>query len=788
MFNRVLIANRGEIAIRIARAAQSLAVESVAVYPHADRTSLHTQFATHSNVLTTQAGALPLAGYLDIEQLISVAKKTACDCVHPGYGFLAEHASFAERCAEEGITFIGPSADVLRTFGDKVAARELAATLGIPVVRGSDQATDRVEDAAKVATDIGYPVMLKAAAGGGGRGMRAVASEEELRQEFALCSGEAESAFGDGSIFIEKLITDPRHIEVQILADHEGDVVHLFERDCSIQLRHQKVMEFEPAPNLDPKLRDTILNHATKLCKEAGYTNAGTVEFLVDVEEGECFFIECNPRIQVEHTVTEQITGVDLVEVQFRIAAGESLASLGISDQASIEPIDGFSIQARVTATVAGKITGYREPTGPGIRVDSYGYDGYEVSAQFDPLLAKVVATTTRDFPATLARLRQALGEFQISGIQTNLASLSAICNNALVEGGDARTTLLSSQPDLTNADGRADNSLIGFLEQTTTANSPVSASSDSTSQADVPLRPLIRIPDGDIEITVPLESTLVEWSVGEGDLVKTGDPIVVVNAMKMETVISAPKSGRVSAMQALSAGDQLSANETVAALTPLDTTDSTILETRRESSDWQSTLDQVATLQAMAKERLAIGSEEPGVVRQRDRNKLTCRERIELLLDTDSFHEVGSVTGFASYDDEGNIVAFTPANHVGGWGTIEQRTTIVCADDFTSRGGHADGAIGAKSSHLDRLSIEMRVPSVRLLDGSSGGGSVAAMVPQQKQEGESSAKESSGAIKSGRPRVAGGGGSFYRVTSVAGCIPSSWRQYLWSICSWVAS
>ena len=330
---------------------------------------------------------------------------------------------------------------MLRTFGDKVASRDLAAKLGIPVVPGSDQVTELEDDAATVANEVGYPVMLKAAAGGGGRGMRVVESEAELRQEFARCSGEAESAFGDGSIFVEKLILNPRHIEVQILADSCGEVVHLFERDCSIQLRHQKVMEFAPAPNLNPVLRDTILNHATKLCKKAGYANAGTVEFLVDVENGECFFIECNPRIQVEHTITEQITGIDLVEAQFRIAAGEPLASLGIEDQDSIQPINGFSIQARVTATAAGTITGYREPTGPGIRVDGCGYNGFEVSAQFDPLLAKVVATTSRDFAATLARTRQALSEFQISGIQTNLDSLIAICNNSLVERGEARTS-----------------------------------------------------------------------------------------------------------------------------------------------------------------------------------------------------------------------------------------------------------------------------------------------------------------------------------------------------------
>ena len=696
-----------------------------------------------------------------MEQLIRVAKETGCDCVHPGYGFLAEHASFAESCTAAGITFIGPTAEVLRVFGDKVAARDLAEKLGIPVVPGSDRATTSEEAAATVASGVGYPVMLKAAAGGGGRGMRVVESEEELRQVFARCSGEAESAFGDGSIFVEKLISNPRHIEVQILADNHGEVVHLFERDSSVQLRHQKVMEFAPAPNLDPMLRRTILNHATKICKEAGYANAGTVEFLVDVERGECFFIECNPRIQVEHTVTEQITGIDLVEAQFRIATGEPLSSLGISSQDSIKAISGFSIQARVTATTAGKITGYREPTGPGIRVDSYGYNGYDVSAQFDPLLAKVVATTSRDFAATLAHTQRALKEFQISGVKTNLEPLIAICDHAQVKEGDARTTLLSVQPELMKVDGSRNDGVIGFLERSNRAQSPESKSDEEAARSDAQIRSPLQVGEGDIAITSPLESTLVEWSVAEGDLVKAGDAILVVNAMKMETVISAPKSGRVNTIHSLKTGDLLSANEIVAALAPLDVSESSTQESRPESGDWQSTLDQVATLQALAKERLAVGSEEPGVVRQRDRNKLTCRERIELLLDADSFHEVGSVTGFASYDEEGNILAFTPANHVGGWGSIEHRTAIVCADDFTSRGGHADGAIGAKSSHLDRLSIEMRVPSVRLLDGSSGGGSVAAMVPQQKQEGESSAKESSGAIKSGRPRVAGGGGSF---------------------------
>lgn len=759
MFKRVLIANRGEIAIRIARAAQDLGIESVAVFPEADRTCLHTQFATQNEVLRDQANSSPVSGYLDIDQLIEIAVKTGCDCVHPGYGFLSENAEFAARCESEGITFIGPSASVLKAFGDKVAARKMAEDASIPVVPGSSEATESESEAVKLAAKIGYPVMLKAAAGGGGRGMREVASKAELNAEFARCSGEAKAAFGDGSIFVEKLIENPRHIEVQILADQHGKLVHLYERDCSIQLRHQKVMEFAPAPNLPSELQELILFHATTLCRSAGYTNAGTVEFLVDIEEQKHYFIECNPRIQVEHTVTEQVTGIDLVQAQFQIAAGLPLTALGIVDQSSVTLAEGFSAQARVTAAAGGTMSGYREPSGPGIRVDGCGYAGYPVSSQFDPLLAKVIATSTSDFPATMARLSRALGEFQISGLATNLTSLIAICEHEDVPRGEATTALLSDHPELVDTKDERNTGVVNFLEQSN--GEPALPRMAKTTQVNVPSRPPIDVAEGDISITNPMESTLIAWSVGENDTVAAGEPILVVNAMKMETVITAPQGGTISAIQDLNAGDVLSANEVVAALHPAEGEITVESDSAREIQNWQATLDQVATLQDLALKRLAPDSEEPGVVRQRSRNKLTCRERIELLLDGDTFHEIGSVTGFASYDEEGNIVAFTPANHVGGWGEIEERMTVVCADDFTSRGGHADGAIGAKSSHLDRLSIEMRVPSVRLLDGSSGGGSVAAMVPQQKKEGESTAKESSGAIKAGRPRVAGGGGSF---------------------------
>ncbi|HEY3889804.1 MAG TPA: biotin carboxylase N-terminal domain-containing protein, partial [Caulobacteraceae bacterium] len=330
MFKRVLIANRGEIAVRIARAAAGLGVETVGVYAPADALGLHVRAATGSHALA--ASADPVAAYLDVAALVAAAEAAGCDGVHPGYGFLSESAGFARACRDAGLTFIGPGAEALALFGDKTRARELAKSLDIPVAPGSAALTS-ADDAGTAAEALGYPVMLKAAAGGGGRGMRAVSGPDAMAAAFARCRGEAQAAFGDGAVFLEKLVARPRHIEVQVLADAHGDIVHLYERDCSVQLRNQKVVEIAPAPGLDPALRARILGDALKLARAAGYVNAGTVEFLVDPQAGEHYFIECNPRIQVEHTVTEQVTGVDLVEAQFRIAAGETLAALGLGDQ-----------------------------------------------------------------------------------------------------------------------------------------------------------------------------------------------------------------------------------------------------------------------------------------------------------------------------------------------------------------------------------------------------------------------------------------------------------------------
>ncbi|MFV0524517.1 MAG: carboxyl transferase domain-containing protein [Acidimicrobiales bacterium] len=751
---RVLIANRGEIAVRIARAAAGLGTETVAVYPPVDAESLHVRHTTTSVELAQDPAAGPVAAYLDVDAVVEAAVVTGCDGLHPGYGFLAEQAALPRRCAEVGITFVGPSAEAIALFGDKVRARELARTHGVPVVPGSDKAVADPDEARAAAEAVGYPVMLKAAAGGGGRGMREVADAAGMAEAFERCSSEALAAFGDGSVFVEHLVRDPRHVEVQILADAAGRVVHLYDRDCSVQRRHQKVVEIAPAGGLDPDLRASMFGWAVTIAAAGGLVNAATVEFLVDPDQGAAYFIECNPRIQVEHTVTEQVLGVDLVEAQFRIAGGATLAELGLADQAAVGTPVGVAVQCRLSVTGPGTLTAYKEPSGPGVRVDAIGYAGYTPPPQFDPLLAKII-TTGPGLEAALDRARRALNELQVTGATTNRDELRAIVDQPAVRAGDARTTLLDDTP-LRPDDAAPTSTVVDLLDR----HAPGLAPGRPGPRPAVAAWPELVVPAGDEAVVCPTDAAVVSVAVVAGDTVALGDPVAVVSAMKMETHLTAPCDGTVGALLDLDPGAAVPAGTVVAVIHPGVTAGATPA-TGAAAAPWAGTLDQVADLHRLARERLAPGSDDPGVVRQRSRGKLTCRERIDELLDDGSFREVGSVAGFASYDDDGTILAFTPANHVGGQGLIETRPVVVCADDFTSRGGHADGAIGAKSLYLDRLSTELRLPSVRLLDGSSGGGSVAAMVPAQRSDGESTAKESRGAIKAGRPRVSGGGGSF---------------------------
>ncbi|MCB0992077.1 MAG: ATP-grasp domain-containing protein, partial [Acidimicrobiales bacterium] len=737
----MLIANRGEIAIRIARACTDLGLESVAVFSAADAKSLHVKAADQAVELSGAA----IGAYLDIDQLVRVASDNGCDGVHPGYGFLAEDGDFARACNAAGLTFIGPTAQALDLFGDKIEARNAAIAAGVPVIEGTSHAVGSVAEATAEAERIGYPVMLKAAAGGGGRGLRLVHNSEELPAAYERCRSEAGASFSADHVFVERYVERPRHIEVQVLADAAGAVVHLHERDCSVQVRNQKVVEIAPAAGLDPALRSKILSDAVTLAASAGFVNAGTMEFLVIPETGEHFFVEGNARIQVEHTVTEEVTGIDLVAAQLRIAAGETLADLGLADQQSVPQPRGFSVQARVVATGHGSITGFHEPTGPGIRVDSHAYAGYAPAPQYDPLLAKVIATapSASDLSPALNRLARALDELHVAGLPTNVGQLQMIIANEAVRAGDARTTLMAEIEQPSAATRSRFGDLLGSV---------------SSADAATSLRDRLPIAEGQQGVAAPMAGALVSLAVEVGDEVTAGQTLGVISAMKMETELISPCTGVVRALADVVPGDSIGGGEIVVVVE--STSDEALPEPDYEDT-WGPTIDKVKALQGLALSRLADGSEDPGVVRQRSRNKLTCRERIELLLDDGSFREVGSLAGFTTYDEYGEIAAFTPANHVGGSGTIEGRPAIVCADDFTSRGGHSDGSIAEKSRYLDQLSIELLIPSVRLLDGSSGGGSVASMVPKQKADGQSVAKESSGAIEAGKPRVSGGGGSF---------------------------
>ncbi|MFT4219378.1 MAG: pyruvate carboxylase [Microbacterium sp.] len=455
MFQKILVANRGEIAIRACRAAYELGARTVAVYPHEDRGSLHRQKADEAY----EIGELghPVRAYLDVEEIIRVALKAGADAIYPGYGFLSENPELASRAAEHGIAFIGPSARVLAMAGNKVTAKEHAIAAGVPVLRSTD-ASDDVDALVAQSAEIGFPLFVKAVAGGGGRGMRRVAAAAELPPAVAEAMREAGAAFGDPRVFLEQAVVRPRHIEVQILADATGHTVHLFERDCSVQRRHQKVIEIAPAPNLDDELRRRIHRDAIAFAQSIGYQNAGTVEFLVDTageRAGEHVFIEMNPRIQVEHTVTEEVTDVDLVQSQMRIAAGETLRDLGL-DQESIT-IRGAALQCRITTEDpaqgfrpdTGRITTYRSPGGAGIRLDGgTTAAGSQISPHFDSMLAKLTCRG-RDFPAAVARAKRALAEFRIRGVSTNIPFLRAVLDDPAFAAGEVSTSFIDERPQL---------------------------------------------------------------------------------------------------------------------------------------------------------------------------------------------------------------------------------------------------------------------------------------------------------------------------------------------------
>ena len=455
--NKIMVANRGEIAIRVLRAANELGLRTVAVFAEEDKLALHRFKADETYGLPAGLGAI--RAYLSIEDMIRIARDAHVDAIHPGYGFLSENPEFAEACAEAGIIFIGPTPEIMRRLGNKVSAREVAVRAGTPVMPATGPLPEDPEEVRRMAAAVGYPLMLKASWGGGGRGMRVIEDDAQIDEQVAAGRREAVAAFGNGEIYLEKLVRRARHVEVQLLGDQYGNVVHLFERDCSVQRRNQKVVERAPAPFLSDDQRQELCQAALRLARESGYVNAGTAEFLMDADSGEFFFIEVNPRIQVEHTVTEEVTGIDIVKAQIRIAGGARIgdvAASGVPQQADIE-LRGHALQCRITTEDPeenfipdyGRITAYRGANGFGIRLDGgTAYSGAVITRHYDSLLEKVTAWAPTPEEA-IARMDRALREFRIRGVTTNLTFVEGVINHPTFKAAECTTRFIDDTPEL---------------------------------------------------------------------------------------------------------------------------------------------------------------------------------------------------------------------------------------------------------------------------------------------------------------------------------------------------
>ncbi|CAA9351145.1 MAG: Biotin carboxylase of acetyl-CoA carboxylase [uncultured Gemmatimonadaceae bacterium] len=451
MFKKVLVANRGEIALRVIRACKELGVQTVAVYSEADRESLHVRFADDDVCIGPPSGR---ESYLKIPRLIAAAEITGADAIHPGYGFLAENAEFAETCAASNIAFIGPTPDQIRVMGDKSSARAAMAAVGVPIVPGTPGPVEDVDEALGYARAIGFPVIIKAAAGGGGKGMRVAKDADDFARSFQLARSEALSAFGNGDVYVEKYLERPRHVEFQILGDRHGNVIHLGERDCSVQRRHQKLIEEAPSPAVTPDLRARMGADAVRGAKAIDYVGAGTIEMLLN-DDGSYYFMEMNTRIQVEHPVTEMLTGVDLVKEQIRVAAGQPLSVR------EMPPLRGHVMECRVNAEdparnfqpSPGKISVFHPPGGPGVRLDTHVYTGYTVPPYYDSLLAKLICQG-RDREECMRRMQIALESFIVEGVTTTIPFLARVMQNRRFQSGDIDTKFLEREPDLMKEPG----------------------------------------------------------------------------------------------------------------------------------------------------------------------------------------------------------------------------------------------------------------------------------------------------------------------------------------------
>lgn len=723
MLKKLLIANRGEIAIRVARTAADMGIETVAVYPDDDAQCLHVRHADHALKLPGRG----VAAYLDIREIVNAALHAGCDSIHPGYGLLSERADFAMACADAGLVFVGPSPETLAQLGDKTLARSAARALGIPVIEGRDDIRTAADLAAFFDENGGVPVMIKAAMGGGGRGMRVIENADQIDAAFSACQSEALTAFGDGRLYGERFLPNVRHVEVQIIGDGKT-VTHLWDRDCTLQRRNQKIIELAPAPGLNPDLRAALLAAAQALARAADYRGLGTVEFLVEpnaTATSGYYFIETNPRIQVEHTVTEDWAGVDLVETQLRIAGGAPLDQIALPDPTGPQPT-GFALQCRIntermgpdgTVTpTGGRLDGFVMPGGRGVRVETHGYVGYETNPGFDSLLAKIIVSSqSGDLNTTLNRANRVLGECHIAGIDTNIALLRAVL----------------TLPDL--ADWAVD---VRFIERMLSDGSLQQSPQDSggffdtasvNGSADTQPAQTPSFPEGSVPVVAPMQAILVSFEATEGETLQRGQTLAIIEAMKMQHEVNAPMACRV--QRHLCAPGQTVQDG--AALLVVEETDDVSDKTQGTDTfdpdmirpDLQGLLDRVA---------LTLDAKRPdAVTRRRSRGQRTARENLADLLQDGSFIEYGQFVHAAQRRrrDIADLQATSPADGIiTGVGTVNgdlfgdtgTQVAILAYDGSVMAG--TQGMMGhKKTDRLLELARDQKLPVIFYTEGGGG-------------------------------------------------------------------
>ncbi|MDX2156902.1 MAG: carboxyl transferase domain-containing protein [Hyphomicrobiaceae bacterium] len=748
---KLLVANRGEIAIRICRAAAELDLPTVAVHPADDACSLHTRKADEARQIPGRG----VAAYLDSAAIIAAALETGATAIHPGYGFLSENAQFARQCAEAGLVFVGPRPDTLARFGDKHAARKLAVEMDVPVLPGTAAPTTLAEARAFLARlGPGGAVMVKAVAGGGGRGMRPVRADADLAEAFERCRSEALSGLGNGDLFVERLVRRARHIEVQVLGDGKA-VSHLWERDCSLQRRRQKIVEMAPAVGLAAPTRDRLIAAALRLAEAVGYLNLGTVEFLVDGETGDYFFIEANPRLQVEHTVTEEITGLNLVELQLRLAGGATLDELGLTRD-RVPATRGLALQARISAEIlsadgsvrpgGGTLTAFEPPSGRGIRVDSSGYVGYRTSPAYDPLLAKLIVHTGSACPRdVLTKAYRALCEFHIAGAPTNVPFLQALLSDEGVRSGAVDTDYVEANIAELAQRSATHHPHLYFAPTTEDATPAHTGRAGARVDAVDPLAVLAygqanrggtsgsgpsavdEPADGMLAVRAPLQGTVVSIAVEEGALVKRGQQLAFMEAMKMEHVVAAEAAGTVRAVHVAPA-DTIWEGQLLMTLEPA--------ESAGEEADAAQAIDCDLIrpdLQEMLDRRALTRDEKrpDAVARRRRTRQRTVRENVDDLVDPGTFIEYGPLTVAAQRRRRGleDLLSRSPADGlVTGVGRIngdlfgdpESRAAIL-AYDYTVFAGTQGVHNHWKTDRMIDVAEQGRMPLVLFAEGGGG-------------------------------------------------------------------